>query len=158
MNLDNQDRKLLSILQTDVRTGIDYLAQEVGLSPASVQRRLKRLRDNHVIEAEVAVIAPEKAGNTMTFVVSVELERDNLSYLSSFKQKIKKEPRVQQCYYVTGESDFILIVSTKDMDDFDHFTQQLFFNESNVRRYKTSVVMDRTKVSLAIPLPPAASS
>ena len=93
MDLDKQDLKILKILQVDVRTGIDHIAEEVGLSTASVQRRLKRLRDNHVIAAEVAVVSPKAVGQVMTFLLSVELERDNLEFLASFKIKIKKLKR-----------------------------------------------------------------
>ncbi|MFT4670785.1 MAG: Lrp/AsnC family leucine-responsive transcriptional regulator [Pseudohongiellaceae bacterium] len=152
MELDSQDLKILKILQVDARTGIDWIAGDVGLSSASVQRRLRRLRNNHVITAEVAIVSPKAVGRVMTFLLSVELERDNLDVLVKFKAKIKSDPRVQQCYYVTGESDFVLIVTAKDMDSFDVFTQEMFFNESNVRRYKTSVVMERTKVGLTLPL------
>ncbi|NIB38434.1 Lrp/AsnC family transcriptional regulator [Pseudomaricurvus alkylphenolicus] len=152
MELDNQDLEILKILQVDVRTAIERIADQVGLSTASVQRRLKRLRDNHVISSDVAVVEPKAVGQTMTFLLHVELDRDNLDFLVVFKKKMRNEPRVQQCYYVTGESDFILIVTAKDMEDFDALTQELFFDDSNVRRYKTSVVMERTKVSLALPL------
>ena len=65
---------------------------------------------------------------------------------------MKKSHRIQQCYYITGEADFILIVTAKDMVDFDQFTKKMFFSDSNVLHFKTSVVMDRTKVSLALPL------
>ena len=88
----------------------------------------------------------------MSFIISVELERDHINHLTQFKKRIKNEPRVQQCYYVTGEADFMLIVTARDMDDFERFTQTLFYNDSNVRRYKTSVVMERTKVGLSLPL------
>ena len=71
---------------------------------------------------------------------------------NTFKKKVKNTPRIQQCYYITGEADFILIVIAKDMLDFDNFTQSLFFNDNNVKHFKTSVVMGRTKVSLALPI------
>jgi len=152
MNLDELDLKLLAILQIDVRTSIERISQEVGLSTASIQRRLKRLRDNKIITSEVAVISPKAVGQTMTFIISVELHRDSADCFKNFKDKINKTSRIQQCYYVTGEADFILITTAKDMEDFDDFTQQMFFDDSNVRHFKTSVVMDRTKVSLALPL------
>ncbi len=152
MQLDNQDLHILRILQSDVRKSIDYVAQEVGLSTASVQRRLKRLRDKQVISAEVAIVSPAAVGQLMSFIVSVELERDHVDHLAKFKAAIKKLPQVQQCYYVTGEADFILIVTAQDMQDFEAFTQQLFYNDSNVRRYKTSVVMESTKIGLRLPL------
>ncbi|MCP4274295.1 MAG: Lrp/AsnC family transcriptional regulator [Gammaproteobacteria bacterium] len=52
----------------------------------------------------------------------------------------------------TGEADFILILLAKDMEDFDDFTQRMFFDDRNVRHFKTSVVMGRSKVSLALSL------
>ena len=155
MKLDNYDLKLLTLLQKDVRTSIDKLSETIGLSTASIQRRLKRLRDNKVISAEVAVVSPKAVGQLMTFIISIELERDNIESLRKFKKRIENEPRVQQCYYVTGESDFILIICARDMEEFDRFTQELFFDVSNVRRYRTSVVMERTKVSLELNLPQA---
>jgi len=152
MELDNQDLKILDILQVDVKASTETLSEEAGLSTASIQRRLKRLRDNKVISAEVAIVSPKAVGQNMTFIISVQLRRDNIECFGAFKTKIKKSPRIQQCYYVTGEADFILIVTAKDMEDFDNFTQQMFFADSNVLHFKTSVVMDRTKVSLALPL------
>jgi Lrp/AsnC family transcriptional regulator, leucine-responsive regulatory protein len=152
MELDKQDLQILHILQLDTRTPIDRVAEEVCLSTASVQRRLKRLRDNNIIANEVAVVSPKAVGQSMTFIVSIELERDSLEHLTQFKTKIKKDPRIQQCYYVTGDSDFVLIVMAKDMESFDVFIQETLFDDRNVRHYKTSVVMERTKVSLALPL------
>lgn len=152
MKLDNYDLNLLSLLQKDLRTSIEKLSETIGLSTASIQRRLKRLRDNKVISAEVAVVSPKAVGQLMTFIISVELERDNIESLRKFKKRIENEPRIQQCYYVTGESDFILIICTRDMEAFERFTQELFFDVSNVRRYTTSVVMERTKVGLELDL------
>ncbi len=152
MELDKQDLKILQLLQTNLKVSIEIIAENVGLSLASINRRIKRLRENKIITSEVAVVSPKAVGQHMTFLVSVELERENIEKLVAFKHKIKQEPRIQQCYYVTGEADFILVVLAKNMEDFDQFTQQIFFNDSNVRRYNTSVVMDRTKVSLEVPL------
>jgi len=152
VQLDSQDLQILKILQSDLRKSIDYIGQEVGLSTASVQRRLKRLRDNHVISAEVAIVSPKAVGQLMSFILSVELERDHLNHLAQFKSRIKNEPRVQQCYYVTGDTDFVLIVTATDMEDFEHFVETFFYHDSNVRHYKTSVVMERTKVGLTLPM------
>ena len=68
----------------------------------------------------------------------------------AFKKRMRDAPEVQQCYYATGEADFILIVVTGDIKEYEAFTQEYFFDESNVARFTTSVVMDRVKVSLDI--------
>ena len=152
MELDTQDFRILEILQLNARTTTEELSEEVGLSTASIQRRIKKLRDSKVISAEVAIVSPDSVGQTMTFIISVELRRDNVDCFNLFKSKVIKSNRIQQCYYITGEADFILIVTAKDMTDFDDFTKRLFFADSNVLHFKTSVVMGRTKVGLTVPL------
>jgi Lrp/AsnC family leucine-responsive transcriptional regulator len=150
--LDKADRILLDQLQRDATLGIDALAHACGLSVASVQRRLKRLRSTGVIEREVAVLNPAAVGQPMTFVIMVELERERREQLAAFRAAIRDEPQVQQAYYVTGESDFALVCLAKDMADFEALTHRLFFENGNVRRFRTSVVMERTKVGLSAPV------
>ena len=111
---------------------------------------MKKLRDTGVIESEIAVLSPVKLGREMTVIVQVVLERENRMYLDTFKRTMRNAPEVQQCYYTTGEADFILVVAVKDIKEYEEFTQQYFFDQSNVSRFTSSVVMDRVKVSLDI--------
>ncbi|NWH07979.1 MAG: Lrp/AsnC family transcriptional regulator [Alphaproteobacteria bacterium] len=150
--IDAIDRTLLSALQGDLGIAIAELAHRTGLSVASVQRRLKRLREARVIEREVAVLNPAALGQTMTFIVMVELERERPDQLQAFREAALKEPHVQQCYYVTGEADFVLICLAPDMAGFEQLAQRLFASNANVRRFRTSVAMARAKVGLTVPL------
>ncbi|MCR9086401.1 MAG: Lrp/AsnC family transcriptional regulator [Rhodobacteraceae bacterium] len=152
LKLDDKDLSILRNLQIDCRIGLERLAEECGLSLPSVQRRLKRLRESNLIHSEVAILNPEHFDLKMTFVVLVELDRESLHQLDLFRKRAKAEPQVQQCYYVTGEADFILVCAAQDMADFEALTHRLFFENSNVRRFRTSVVMDRTKVGLTLPI------
>ncbi|MEL6689757.1 MAG: Lrp/AsnC family transcriptional regulator [Pseudomonadota bacterium] len=152
--LDSADRKLLELVQVDARMGLEALAGETGLSVASVQRRLKALKDQGAILSEVAVVDPRKAGVAMRFVVMVELERERQDQIDAFARQVQAEPMVQQCYYITGDADFCLICMARDMDDFEDLTKRLFFDNSNVRRFRTSVVMRPHKVGLGVPIAP----
>jgi len=150
-NLDDKDRAILSIVQEDATISLERLAGACNLSVASVQRRLKRLRASKVIRQEIAILDSEALGLNMTFIVMVEMERERLDQLDAFRKAARAEPQVQQCYYVTGEADFTLICLARNMTDFETLTHRLFFDNANVRRFRTSVVMDRTKVSLSMP-------
>lgn len=149
---DESDLIILAQLERDANTPINTLVDATGLSQASVQRRLKRLRSNGAISAEVAILSPEVLGQAMTFIVMVELERESVEQLAAFKKAIAAEPNVQQSYYVTGDADFVLICLAPDMVEFERLTQRLFFKNPNVRRFHTNVVMNRTKVGLTVPL------
>jgi Lrp/AsnC family leucine-responsive transcriptional regulator len=150
--LDSFDRKILKIVQLANRTISEDIAEQVGLSPAAVQRRLKRLRALRVIQADVSVVNAKAVGRSMTFVVQVNLERERADLIDTFKIAMHNNEAVQQCYYVTGSSDFILIVTAADMDDYEKFTRKAFFETTNIRSFQTSVVMDPVKVGLFVPV------
>lgn len=152
VSLDLFDLALLNLVQHDnLRTSAE-LAEEVGLSPTSVQRRMKRLRQEGVIEADVSIVSTGALGRDMTMIVEVELERESAHLLDTFKQVMRDAPEVMQCYYTTGLADFILIVTAKDMHDYDVFIRRFFYANPNVRRFRTSIVIDRVKVGLTLPI------
>ncbi|OJJ09068.1 ArsR family transcriptional regulator (plasmid) [Alphaproteobacteria bacterium AO1-B] len=152
MKLDQVDISILNALQDNARTGLEQLAHVSGVSIASVQRRLKALREGGFILREVALLDGAKLGQAMTFIIMVELERERLDQIDDFVKRARQEPQVQQCYYVTGEADFCLICIAKDMAEFEALTHRLFFQNANVRRFRTSVVMGRKKIGLNVPL------
>jgi len=150
--MDTFDAKLLNIIQRNNRLTTEQLSDVVGLSPTACQRRLKKFRENGTIASDIAVIAPAAVGRRMTMIVQVSLEREQPEHLDQFKKSMLETPEVMQCYYVTGSSDFILILTAKDMQDYEHFTRRFFFDNPNIRSFNTSVVMDHVKVGLSIPI------
>ncbi len=148
--MDEKDIDILRLVQSNARLTAETISQDVGLSPPAVQKRLKKLRKEGVIEREIAVLSPAKLGREMTIIVEVQLERENRAQLDAFKRKMRTAPCVQQCYYTTGEADFLLILTLRDIKEYEEFTQTYFFDETNISRFKTSVVMDRVKISLDV--------
>lgn len=147
MNIDQHDEQLLDLLQQDARLSLESLAHSVGLSVASVGRRLTRLRKDGVISREVAILDPVKVGRSMTFIVAVELVRESAAELMAFRQVLKQEALVQQFYYVTGEADFILIIRAAGMSEFEELSQRLFLQGNNVRRFRTSVSLSNAEIT-----------
>ncbi len=151
-NLDTIDRSILRLLQENSRLRLEVLAAEIGSSVATVQRRIKAMKDSGVILKEMLVVAPDEVDFAMSFIILVELERERLDQLDAFRRKARSEAQVQQCYYITGEADFALVAIAKDMHDYQLLTQRLFFEDTNIKRFRTSVVLDRTKVGMTVPL------
>ena len=152
MEISASHQIILRMLQANSRERLETIAIETGLSVATVQRRVRNMKADGTIMAETALINPKSVGYAMTFLIFVELEHERIDQIDAFRRKAKAEPQVQQCYYVTGEADFAIIALAKDMEDYEHLTHRLFFKDSNVKRFRTSVVMDRTKVGLDVPL------
>src|SRR5215470_17463337 len=117
--LDDFDLRILERYQHDTQVPARTIARAVGLSVAAVQRRLKRMRETGVIRREVAELAPQAVGLPITCVVSVDLERERAADLERFKRKMLGLPEVQQCYYVTGQADFLLVVLVSSMEAYE---------------------------------------
>ena len=150
--IDDFDCKILEIVQQSNRVTTESIAEQISLSPAAVQRRLKRMREQKIIKADISVVNPKAVGRPMTFIVHVSLERERADLIGEFKAAMKNNKAVQQCYYVTGSADFILVVTAAGMDGYDSFTQETFFGNNNIRSFETNVVMDAVKVGLSVPL------
>ncbi|WP_420013438.1 Lrp/AsnC family transcriptional regulator [Tateyamaria sp.] len=149
--MDETDRAILRELQQNARLSSDDLGARVGVSRSSAQRRVQILRETGVIGKEIAVVDTRHVA-LMTFVVEVELERERVDLLDEFRRSMLKLEEVQQCYYVTGHTDFILVVMARDMASYEQFTRRVFTENPNIRRFHTNVVVDQVKVGLSVPL------
>ncbi|TPM33309.1 Lrp/AsnC family transcriptional regulator [Mesorhizobium sp. B2-2-2] len=152
-SLDSFDLAILAVLQKDNTTPQRLIGEAVNLSAPAVQRRIKRMQQTGVIAANVAVIEPAAVGQPITIFVEVELESERTELIDAAKREFLAAPEVQQCYYVTGEADFILAITVADMSAYEALTRRLFFDSNNVRKFRTFVAMDRVKVGLTVPLP-----
>lgn len=152
LTLDRFDKAILDILQRDNKTPQRRIAELVNLSAPAVQRRIKRLEEVGIIHANVAVLDPARIGQSITLFVEVTMESERFDLYESAKRSFTNAPEVQQCYYVTGDADFILIVTVKAMNDYEALTRRLFFQNNNVKHFRTFVAMDRVKVGLSVAL------
>lgn len=149
--LDAFDRKILEILQRDNNTPQRTIGEAVNLSAPAVQRRIKRMTEEGVIRANVAVVDPAAVGQAITIFVEVEVISETAEQIEHAKREFAAAPEIQQCYYVTGEADFVLVIIVPSMADYEALTRRLFFGNNNVKRFRTFVAMDRIKVGLSVP-------
>lgn len=157
MDLDRFDRAILDALQKDCRLPAESLGETLGLSATAVQRRIRRLKSEGAIEAEVAVLAPQVMAAQVTVIVELAFKQGLTAAIDAFKREATAQPEIQQCYYVAGDYDFVLVVVATSMADYEGFTRRVFFPNDNIARFRSTVVMDSVKRSLQLPLAPPAA-
>ena len=150
--MDGFDRKILKLLQENCRITTEELGVQIGLSATACQRRIKKLKDSGNIRKEVAVLDGITAGGYVTVIVEVVMKQGSVKNIDKIKIQMLNNPRVQQCYYVTGNNDFILIVTAENMREYEKLTRELFFSNTNIQKFHSTVVMENVKVGLEIPL------
>jgi DNA-binding Lrp family transcriptional regulator len=152
--LDAIDRKLLDLVQRDADLGAEALGERIGLSASAVLRRLKRMKADGTILANVALVDPAKVGRPTFFIVALEIERERPELMSRLRQWLNGEDQVQQAFYVTGSADFILIVTARDVDSYDVLMTRLMADNPNVRRFTTNVALGVNKRTMFVPVRP----
>lgn len=149
-SLDDFDRAILRIIQSDNKTPQRRIADAVNLSAAAVQRRIAAMEAAGIIEANVAVIAPEALSLAITAIVEVHLLDERAATVDAAKALFAAEPTVQQAYYATGGVSFVLIIVCRDMREYEALTRRLFSESDLVDHFRTLIALDRVKAGSAL--------
>lgn len=148
---DRFDKAILSILQADAKVPLRLIGEKVNLSAAAVQRRIRRLEDEAVIERQVVHVDPQKVGRPITLIIEIHTERTQMADLDAMKTQLTA-PEVQQCYYVTGDADFMLVITVTSMTEYEDLARRLFYNNPNIKWFRSTVVLDRVKTGMSVPV------
>ncbi|MEY3137552.1 MAG: hypothetical protein RL580_1284 [Pseudomonadota bacterium] len=152
MKLDKQDIAILSELQHDATLSSTTLAERVGLSQSPCWRRVNQLEEAGVIQQRVALLARKKLGLEMLVVVNVKLASHGWQSLPKFKQRVVSFPEVLQCFLVMGDIDFILLVATRTVEEYNRFVQGKLAQIPGVQSIDSRIVIEETKNTTELPL------
>jgi len=150
--LDSFDLSILDILQDNNRLPHATIAEKVGLSTPSVQRRISKLEEKGVIRANIAVLEPTLVGNPVTAIIESRLVEDRSIVMDRAKRYFRNVDEIQQCYFVNGGVSFIIIMISRDLQHFEQLVRQHFADNQDILTYRTLIVLDQVKSGLNIPL------
>lgn len=138
-DLDTFDRRIIDLVRRNNVAPARALAEQVGLSQSAVLRRLRRLRSNGVIVADIAVIDPTRLKPSITIHVLVELNQNNLRSERAFARKMQQRSEVIGAWNVTGRTDFLLTVAVPSIEDYQQFSDEVLASDEDVRLFETLV-------------------
>ena len=135
----------MNALQDDAAQTNHQLAERVHASPPTCLRRVRRLLEAGVIVRQVALLAPEKLGPTLSAIVEITLDQQGDEMQVEFEQLVAAESAVQQCYRVSPGPDFVLLVQVADMPAYHALAHRLFATHKNVRNVRSYFSIHRSK-------------
>ncbi|HEY8024906.1 MAG TPA: Lrp/AsnC family transcriptional regulator [Burkholderiaceae bacterium] len=143
--LDDLDRRILNLLQDDASLSNLELAARVHASAPTCLRRVKRLTDAGIIARQVALLAPDKLGPTLTAIVEITLDHQGAEKQAEFEALVAGEVTILQCYRVSPGPDFVLIVQVADMPAYHALAHRVFAGHANVRNVRSFFSIHRSK-------------
>lgn len=153
MKLDQIDRKVLEILQSNAKITNAQLSKEIGLSPAPTLERVKKLELSGIIKSYHAQLDPEKIGLGVTTFVQVSLVGHRKMLTETFVKKIQEIPEVIECHHITGTGDFLLKVISKDISTYQKLMLEKVNEIEEVANTQSMVILSTFKDSKTLPIP-----
>lgn len=140
--MDQIDVKILKCLQADARENASLISEKVGMSVSAVIERIRKMESSGLIERHTTIINSLKAGKDISAMMQVELEHPK--YNEDFRTQVQSNREVLECYYVTGEFDFLLKVVTDNTESLERLLNNIKAIPG-VQRTLTSVIMSTAK-------------
>jgi DNA-binding Lrp family transcriptional regulator len=104
------------------------------------------------VAADVAVISEAAAGQPLSAIVNIQLERHAPQEVDRLRRRLVSAPQVQLCLEVAGSFDVVLLVVAADMNAYNDFADDALEAHPAVRRFETTFVKRRVKATLAYPI------
>ena len=152
IELDQQDKRILHVLQQDASLTSSEIAERVNMSQSPCWRRIKRLQDLGVIKRQVAILSPEAVGIDIVVFATVNLSAQSNQDLMSFEKSMSGEPLVVECYTMAGTWDYMLKLITKDIKSYEHFIRHTLTANPLVREIHSHIAVTEIKNSTALPI------
>ena len=150
--MDELDRAILQILQTDGRISNADLARQVNLSPPAVHARVRRLEEAGLISGYVALLDWGQLGYDMLCFIHISLKQHTPETVADFRAAVQDLPEVLECHHVTGESDYLLKVAIRNRQDLERFVVDRLTPVPGIGRIHTSLALAEVKNTTALPI------
>ncbi|KAB0622128.1 Lrp/AsnC family transcriptional regulator [Castellaniella defragrans] len=145
MRMDPVDIKILGILQRDGRLSNLELADMVALSPSACHRRVKLLEENGYIDGYHATLNAKKLGFDIQALVNLNIGQLSEAQHNYFTREIGLMPEVVSAYIVTGETNYVLHVRTRNFEEFSRFVVNRLNKLKGVTKIYSQIVLDELK-------------
>lgn len=149
--MDNIDARLLQIIQADASSTNESIGELVGLSPMAVWRRIKRLEEEGVIKKRVALLDAKKLGRPITAFVMLRTQQHSSAWFKRLQEAVVGMPEVMEFHRLSGEIDFMLKVSLRDIEDYQSFYKKLT-SQVELMDVSTSFAFEQVKCTHELPI------
>lgn len=151
--LDATDIAILDLLQENARISNVDLARAVHLTPSPCFNRVRALEQSGVIQQHVTLLDSKRLGLRLNVFIQVSLEKQREESLGRFQETIAQRPEVMECYLMTGDSDYLLRVLVRDIDELERFILNSLTKIPGISNIRSSIALQQVRYKTAVALP-----
>lgn len=137
--LDDVDRAIVAALRQDGRLSMRALADRVHISRAGAYTRVQRLENAGVITGYTAQVDPQRYGHGLSAYVHLKIAQPAWKQL---RTRLLTITEVEHAALVSGETDIVLLVRTRDIAALRELVLNSFQNMPEVISTQTVLIFD----------------
>jgi DNA-binding Lrp family transcriptional regulator len=122
MDMDDTDRKLIKLLHGNARLPVASLASLLGVSRATVQKRLDRLIQAGTISSFTITTSAEAEPQTIRAIMMVEIDGERTEHVL---RTLRRFPEVEAVHTTNGRWDLVVELKTDGLDAFDKVLRRI---------------------------------
>ena len=145
---DQIDEQIVRLLGEDGKQTSEQIARQLGISAATVRRRIKRLVDNDMLHF-VAVVDPSDFGYPLPAVISLDISPDRLD---STLEKLSALREVKWTASTVGRYNAIAGVRFRSIDGLSEFVTKVLPAIDGVKDFETFICLKGSKAGPLMPL------
>jgi Lrp/AsnC family transcriptional regulator, leucine-responsive regulatory protein len=139
--LDQTDLRILDILQQNGRIPNKDIAAMIGKSTSRVFERIKRLKEDGFIQKVVAMLDHKMIDRSFIVFALIRLKEHSHKMFLHFENQILQMDEVMECYYMSGDGDFMLKIAVAGMDSYNEFLVSRLLGINEVDTVKSYFVV-----------------
>jgi len=124
----------------------------LNLSVTAVYERIKKLEREGVIRNYVALLNRNKIEKAFVVFCHLKLIQHTKDVIHTFENEVIRLDEVTECFHVSGDYDYILKVSVKDMDAYREFMVTKLTGLQHIGSTHSSFMIGEVKNSTAFVL------
>ena len=140
--IDNLDRKILSLITKNARIPYLEVARECNVSGAAIHQRIQRLLKLGIVSGSEFTLDPQKVGFHTCAYVGIFL--DNAGLYPEVVSELKNIPEITQCHYITGGYSIFIKVYTRNNEDLKHVLVEKLQAIQGVSRTETFISLEES--------------
>lgn len=145
-DLDETDLSILKLLRENSRRSFHELSELTGISDATIQFRLKRMKARGVIDKFTVVVNPTATGYTVTAMMLIQTETNKHD---GAKVDLAKIPEITEVYSILGAQDLFIKVWSRSLQELNDIINDKIRSIDGIEDIQEIVVVERVKEEMS---------
>ncbi len=148
--IDDRDRFILSVLQSEGRVANAEIARRIGMAPSAVLERIRKLEARGHIKGYEARIDPRTFGLGLTAFAYVTV----IEPLGQMEggAALAELDEIQEVHYIAGEDCYIVKIRVADAEALGRLIREKFGAIPGMHRTRTTIVLSTLKETTELPM------